>query len=188
MISSGPSKHLPPNTAPQLLALIATLMLGAAPSDVFVDAGACPGEGCVYGERWTARDSLELRAEARDSAEVVATLAPGDPVKTVTGEVHTRPGRFVVTRARDGFAPGDVLLLYTYIGEGWYRARHGGELVRVDLGFGPRGRRCRTRDAEGCWGVLERPPESRWWVKLRTTAGVEGWTLDSLALEKPSAH
>lgn len=171
------------------LVLLAAVLLTAAESDeVFVDAGACPGEACVYGEQWTAREPVELRASPAEAAAVVATLSAQERVETVTGEVHTRPGRFVVKKARDGFEPGAVLLLYTYLGERWYRARHEGALVRADLGFGPYGRRCREPDDDRCWGVLERRAQSRWWVRVRRSSGLEGWVLDSRSLEKLGAH
>lgn len=168
--------------------LVMVLIAASGAGEIFVDPGACPGEGCVYGETWTVREPIELRAAPEEVAPVVSTLSPPAQVETRTGEVHTRPGLFVVTKPRGTFVTGDELLLYTYLGEGWYRVRHAGELQKADLGFGPRGKRCRAEDDRGCWGVLKRPVESRWWVQLRTSSGLEGWVVDSRSLEKPGAH
>jgi hypothetical protein len=128
---------------------------------------------------------MELYASPSESSDVVATLAPEERISTITGEVHTRPGRFVVTSPRDAFKPGDVILLYTYLGEGWYQARHNGVSVKADLGFGPWGRRCRSEDDQRCWGVLEQNVEFWWWVKVRKLSGTEGWVLDSKSFVKP---
>jgi len=156
--------------------------------EIFVDRGACPGEGCVYGEQWVVREPIELHSSPSESSEVVDMLGPRDHVETLTGEVHTRPGRFVVKQARGAFQPGDVLLLYTYLGEGWYRMRHEGALGRADLGFSPWDKRCQSREDRRCWGTLERKLQFWWWVKVRAPSGLEGWVLDSRSFEKPGAH
>jgi hypothetical protein len=166
------------------------LALVAAAEEVFVDRGACPGEGCRYGERWVASTPVPLRARPDSAAPSVTTVQAGDSVHTLTGEVHTVPGRFVILRAHADFAPGDEILLYTYLGEGWFRIRHDGRLREADLGFSPwggsPGKRC-EKDP-GCWGILESELRFDWWVKLRTSEGVEGWTLATGSFDRGSDH
>ena len=156
----------------------------AARQPVFVDVGACPGEGCVYGERWTARAVVSLRAAPEQSAAAVGRLQPGESVETLTGEVHTAPGRFVVRRTYGEFAPGDEILVYTYLGEGVFRVRHNGILKEADLEFSPwggsGGNRC--QDEARCWGTLDRALRFTWWVKVRSASGTEGWVSESAAL------
>ena len=98
----------------------------AIAQDLFIDKGACPGEGCVYGEQWVARTPVRLRSAPSLTASFSGTVLAAESVQTVTGEVHTSPGRFVVHRPHGGFAPGDEVFLYTYLGEGWFRLRHEG--------------------------------------------------------------
>jgi hypothetical protein len=64
---------------------------------VFVDSGACPGEGCGYGV-WRATRAVALRAAPSDTAPEIGTIDAGELACAVTGEVHTVPGRFVVAR------------------------------------------------------------------------------------------
>ena len=184
-------------TQVQRIAFLALLLLIAGAStadDVFIDKGACPGEGCSYGESWVARGLVELRYGPDLSASVTGTVRPGEAVRTLTGEVHTIPGLYVVKRVvkRPGgdFAPGDEVLVYTYLGEGWFRIRHNGELKRADLGFSPwggsSGDRC-ERDPN-CLGFLERKLQFSWWIKVRTSEGVEGWVLDANAFDQPVDH
>ena len=145
--------------------------------EVFVDEGACPGEGCQYGEIWTAREAVVLRERASPEAAVVATVEPGERVRTITGEVHTEAGRFEVQREHGDFRPGDEVLVFTYLGEGWFRLQHEGEIKEADLGFSPwggsAGRRCNS--SERCWGSLHEELRFDWWVLVRADSGSEGW-------------
>ena len=177
----------------QRVAFLALLVLtaGARPADdVFIDKGACPGEGCIYGERWIARQVVELHSAPESSARPAGAVRPGEAVQTITGEVHTIPGLFVVKRSGDEFTPGDTVLVYTYLGEGWFRIRHNGELKKVDLGFSPwggsSGDRC-ERDPH-CSGFLERKLQFSWWIKVRTSEGVEGWVLDANSFDRSVDH
>ena len=173
--------------------LVAALPFLAVPvlaQDVFVDEGACPGEGCVYDEQWVARSLVQLYEAPVESALVSGIVREGEAVQTTTGEVHTEPGRFIVHRPHDEFSPEDEVFLYTYLGEGWFRLRHNGELKVADLGFSPwggtSGKRCELESR--CWGSLEQELHFEWWVKVRTEGGLEGWTLNVADFDKPTYH
>ena len=155
---------------------------------VFIDKGGCPGEGCMYGERWIARSDVDLLKAPDPTAVVISTVRSGETVRTVTGEVHTIPGRFVVHSRHDEFAPGDEVLVYTYLGEGVFRIRHNGQLKEADLNFGPgggsNGKRCEVQAR--CWGTLHEELQFTWWVLVRTAAGTEGWIRDRTAFVRPA--
>ncbi len=176
----------------RLVFLICGMFLGGElpAQDVFVDKGACPGEGCVYGERWVARARVRLLSAPDLSATVVGILDTGMAVQTVTGEVHTIPARFTVRQPHGEFAPGDIVHVYTYLGEGWFRVRHDGETKEADLGFSPwggsSGKRCELEDR--CWGTLQEELRLDWWIKVRTPDGTEGWTLDAMSFAEPKQH
>jgi hypothetical protein len=160
--------------------------------DLFIDQGACPGEGCVYDEPWVAEAPIELHAAADLASAVVAKLDAGDSVWTLTGEVHTLvPGIFQVVHAFDDFAPGDEVQLYTYRGEGWFHVRHNGVLKDADLSIGPtepdfRATLQRCTETPYCHGALERAPEYEWWIKVRTASGIEGWVAGPQSFDTPS--
>ena len=175
---------------------LSTLMIGALVTgqavgqDVFIDKGACLGEGCVYGERWVAQEAIGLLITPDSASPIAATVARGATVQTLTGEVHTVPGRFVVYRSHRDFSPGDSVVLYTYLGEGRFRIQHNGELKVADLDTNPR-RRAPERLCEldsNCWGSVQQEPQSDWWIKVETDDGVEGWILDTIDFEKPGYH
>lgn len=168
-------------------------------SDMFVDRGACPFECCTYGA-WEATGVATLRAEPDSSSPVVATVARGDRVTAVTGEVHVFPGRFVLDRAArgyrigasappepaDSFARGDTLGVYTYRGEGaWKVRRAGSDAALVDLMLAYPGTGC-ERDGR-CDGSFLRMPRSTWWIRIRASSGATGWTADAQAFKGKDA-
>ncbi len=60
-----------------MLLIVANLLAAADGGEIFVDKGACPGEGCAYGESWITRSNVTLRAEPSRSATIVAKLDAG---------------------------------------------------------------------------------------------------------------
>ena len=155
----------------------------AAPSAATGDAtvvepGVCPFECCTYG-RWQARARVELRERPDSAAPAVATVAEGAVVQAVTGEVHVRPGVYVVARAFESFAAGDTLEVRSPLGEGFFRARRRGSAdTLVSAGLGAPQPEC-PRDDPFCAGRFAREPAHTWWVRVRLPGGAEGWTAEA---------
>lgn len=102
-----------------------------------------------------------------------------ESVEGVTGEVHSTPVRFIVTRAHGPYKPGDILWVYSYEGEGYFQILMDGELVSEELPFSPYGGSSGTRcqeDEQSCWGILEQEMSNPWWVKMKSENGLEGWS------------
>ncbi len=158
---------------------------------LYIDKGACPGEGCRYGERWVATREVTLLEAPNAMGKSVAVVRSDEAVTTVTGEVHSIPIRFVVNRTHGEFAPGDEVLVYTYLGEGRFRLSHNGALKVADLDIGPRATSDSTQCATSptrCWGTLAKELKSDWWVRVRTQGGLEGWVPGSAGFKTPSEH
>jgi hypothetical protein len=160
------------------VALLPAVVAGAdSPPARYIDAGACPFECCTY-RAWKTEVDTVAYARPDTSAKVVAVLKAGATVDAITGEVHTSPVRFIVRKPHGHLEPGDVLWVYTYLGEGHFKVWRAGRLEEEDLGFSPHGGSAgdRCENSEQCWGELETSLTFDWWVKVRTTDGVEGWS------------
>jgi len=157
------------------------------PNVPYVDAGACPFEGCTYGE-WTSTDTVRVRRERDRRSPVLFELAPGEKVMAVTGAVIVlRAGRVTFTAgarlsSQDGvlkISAGETLYLLAYIGEGFTNAWFHGRIYRgVDGAASFFDARCADEPGR-CSGHVVEPPLTEWWVQLRTGDGRMGWTNES---------
>lgn len=150
------------------------------PPVVYTDRKICPGEGCSYtGKAKAAAFTKVYRSPGVNSARVF-TLPLGTMITGIDSQVHTRAGRFRVKRNHGKYRSGDVLSVYTYLGEGYFKIWHQGKMIEEDLGFsvwgGSSGERC-EKDPKGCWGILEKRTNMKWWLKIRTNAGRTGWII-----------
>lgn len=140
---------------------------------IYIAQGACPGEGCTFG-RWRATKPIDVYDAVGPAPRVLATIAAGERVEALTGEVHLRPLRGVVRRPYgETLKPGDVVYLLDYLGEGenniWRRGEiltwtdEGGDPASSDIAW----------DAHGDdWtGAV-------WWVQVKRANETVGWLRD----------
>lgn len=165
-----------------MLALVLALLLApaAGPPPVFVDKGACPSECCGYGD-WTATKAVHVVEKPTPTAPVVGTIPAGTTITAVTGHVVTRAGRFRVHRSWAPYKPGDVIFVYTYLGEGHFKVWFKGAFGEEDLGFSPYGGTsgARCEEPPHCWGTLESAHQSTWWVQVLLPDGRRAWTRET---------
>lgn len=157
----------------------------AAPPMPFVDHGACPFEGCVYGD-WTALRSVVavddpsgtwMSDQPASTLKHLFSLRPGELVTATTGLVAvTAPGRAIAKAGRQfrlenpvfpklsggliDVAAGDTVYLLSYQGEGVHTAWVKGQL---------------TSFREGDDGSIVERAKSVWWIRLRNSRGQVGW-------------
>jgi hypothetical protein len=139
------------------------------PPEYYVDRGACPGECCTYGT-WRAEQSADLYEAPSAEARTVGRVEVGSYVDARTGDVHTKAGKFVVRRDVPPYRAGDVIRVYTDLGEGHYKVWRAGEMVDQEISVMP------DHQNPDDWGYYEKAPEWHWWVKVKTKDGLEGWT------------
>lgn len=174
--------------------LLAALAIGASsptagqspdgPAMPIVDAGACPFEGCRYGQ-WTTNDAVTIRRSRSARSSVVLRLTKGEQVTALTGAVVIlRPGRVEFTEPTDlastdgniAAKPGDTLYLLSYIGEGFTNAWFKGRAYReVDGAMAFFNALCDTQPAR-CTGRVVEPTQSEWWIQVRSRSNRVGWT------------
>jgi hypothetical protein len=145
----------------------------------FIDKGACPFECCMY-RRWnTLKDTVAYVSPDKRSKRV-GVFKKGSSVRGITGEVRTlTPGKFVITKTHEKYRPGDVLWVYTPIGEGFYKVWFRGRMIEQSMEYmsGPYETTSPScAETKECWGELKTPLKTVWWVKVRSSAGRIGWT------------
>jgi hypothetical protein len=147
------------------------------PPRFFVDKGACPFECCQYG-RWKTEKTTRLYQRPDIRSKQVASVRAGSRVTALTGEVHTVPSRFLVKKAHERYKPGEVIWVYTYQGEGFFKVWYKGRMYTEELVFSPYGGSTGTRceEEKTCWGELDKELNSIWWIKVRSADGRVGWT------------
>jgi len=134
----------------------------ATPPSIHIDKGACPFECCTYRE-WTARTDATL-VESPNSKKVVGHIKKGQKILALTGEVHSRPLRVVVRNGYPeiGVKPGEAIYILHYMGEGYWKIWHGGKEDEI-------------QDYPGGGSAK---PKTTWWIKLKSSSGVVGWTVE----------
>lgn len=141
------------------------------PPETLVDKGACPFECCTY-RTWYVEKATELREKPEINSKVLSSVKPGDRVEAITGEVHVTAGKFLVKRQFSRFKPGDLILVYTYLGEGRFKVWFNGQYYEEDLDFSPYS----PIGKESRLGEFQNEPVSIWWVKIKTQDGQIGWS------------
>ncbi len=145
------------------------------PPDKYIAKGACPFECCRYGN-WTVLQDTDLVAEP-GSERVVGRAKKGTRVVGLTGEVHLRPEPVIVLM--DGELPKDsIAFVLDYGGEGYGNVFTRGKVVSA---FVAGVAEFCFRVSEQCWGETLDPASKRkepvWWVKVKLSNGVTGWTV-----------
>lgn len=83
---------------------------------------------------------------------------------------HIQPGTQYKTN--------DIIWVFTYIGEGFFKVSYKGKMYEEDLKFSPyggtAGRRC--EQSPRCFGELQEELKFVWWVKILAPDGKIGWT------------
>ena len=140
------------------------------PPNVYIDKGACPFECCTYRE-WITRSDVTL-LDRPNGKSVVGRVKKGQKVLALTGEVHSIPLRTIVHHdfPDAGVNAGDTIYILHYVGEGYWKAWHNGKLFDLDD-----------------FPDKSSKPKSTWWVKVKTSAGVIGWTVEHSNFENQDA-
>ena len=183
------AQHATPFVAAVLLSgttLVGTYHQPRQPSPPmpYEDVGACPFEGCAYGE-WTATGTVAVRRKRALTSPIVFRVRKGEKVTAITGVVvTTKAGRVQFREPVDlststdsvHVDPSETLYLLTYRGEGWTKAWFKGRMYdELDGSMAFLNGVCEITPAE-CVGTIVEHPQQVWWVQVRTAGGRSGWT------------
>jgi hypothetical protein len=147
-----------------------------APALPLIDYGACPFEGCTFG-KWTVTKSSTLYDSWKPGRKPIGRLTKGEKVMGLTGvDITNKPDHIRVFQAIPelGLKPGDTVLRYMYLGEGYANIWANGKYMKeTDCTFVTEksGGGC-LRD---CPAVVPIEGDKEWWVKVRQSNGRVGW-------------
>jgi hypothetical protein len=171
---------------PTATALVLGLWIPAfAAPKMYIDKGACPFECCTYRQWSVLADTVLFNRPG--GTRPIAKISKGQWVTAITGEVHLVPALMKVVFEHGRFHVGDQAYLLTNEGEGVMKVLLNGVISEEDVWFVGDSKWQDWDDAGGkrltcahprkeCWGRIERPPDSDWWILIKTPAGKLGWT------------
>jgi len=139
--------------------------------ETFIDKGACPFECCTY-RMWYTDKETGLYEKPEIGSKIVATAESGAKVEALTGEVHVTAGIFSVENAFARYRPGDLIWVYTYMGEGRFKVWFEDRFYEEEFDFSPFG----SSAYKSRFGTFKKEPVSVWWILIQTQSGEVGWS------------
>ena len=147
----------------------------------YYDRGACPFEGCSYGELQVCA-TTSLQKENVKSAPIVFKVKKGEMVEAITGVViTTQPGVVKVLKSITldeenpvALKPGDVFYTLHYQGEGYDLFWHKGMLHSDQMEY--------HNDLPGAIKdtfQVVREYKYDWWIQIKNSVGKIGWTKET---------
>lgn len=177
-VEPKPASDVPKTDTPAAEAPAAPLPPGL-PAEV-VHEGACPFECCNYNDHWVPSADVPLRAAI--DGDPIGTVPAKSTIQGITGTVKVKPGVARVTRAytlqaEDGSRiqtqPGKLVYTLDNLGEGFANVWYEGKTYQGEAWFLVEP--CTDRTSDGCWAETVTAPKQRWWAKVKTATGQEGW-------------
>ncbi len=144
------------------------------PSEHYVAKHACPFECCRFGD-WTVLATTNLVANP-GSERFVGTALKGSRVTALTGEVHLTPEPVGVL-INGPFPKSSIVFVLDNLGEGYANVYTNGRIVQAEANYA---KYC-FQPSEVCWGetILPSVPKAIWWIKIRLSNGIVGWSSQS---------
>jgi hypothetical protein len=147
------------------------------PPLLVIDYKACPFEGCKFG-KWLVTRNTDIFTTWKEGRTRVAAIPKGIVVTGLDGvHITYEPDRIQVTAAIPDLhlRPGDVILRYMYVGEGFANIWADGQFRKeYDCSF------ITETDGSGCGRNCSAKVISNgrkvWWVQVKTPRGQTGWT------------
>jgi hypothetical protein len=152
--------------------------LDAPPTEggLYVDTGACPGEGCYFG-RFQMINGAELYDWPGKSPAVVGQVNAGEWVDTIQTEDRFAPVKGVMVADLDPFLKGETVWRLGYEGEGCFSV----------WGSGKQGGWCDLNGIEPSailWDEVEPVTDGSegFWVQVTRESGPGGWLREPMDL------
>lgn len=154
----------------------------------YVKKGACPFEGCTYGN-WDVLKDTYVYEKADQNSRKIGSLQHGEKVRALTGDVYVIPGRAnIIDRlpnSANNLDPKKEIFILDYVGEGYSRIFQDGVYAVVKIARTKN--RCKEKpNWRYCWVEVIKEPVTYWWVFVESLGGkIRGWVLMEGGVLKP---
>lgn len=172
-----------------LLLLLLFLSFQAFAKDLaepYISEGACPFEGCSYGE-WNVQKQTNIYLKPNKNSKIIGTLNPGESVTALTGNLYVYAGIAKITgnpyKESKDLNIDEMVYILDYVGEGRTRIYQNGKFYITKIAT--TNDQCKDKnDWRRCWVEVVKEPESFWWVKVQYKKSI-GWVLIEKGNIKP---
>jgi hypothetical protein len=150
----------------------------------YSEIGACPFEGCMYGE-WTSNEKISVYKKPKSKSSIVGEIPPKSKFNTINGKIEIVPGIAYKVKALPtiGYLEIDTIDFYYkepiyvlhYVGEGFSKVYHKQEFKFLEFPASPDIYKKHKSNFD--WLRIEKYPTNfKWWVKIEYEDLI-GWIL-----------
>jgi hypothetical protein len=154
--------------------------------DFYSEDGACPFEGCTYGE-WSTNDSVKVFKEPKLNSDIIGDIPADTKFKALNGKIEVVPGlAFKVKEIPSiGYTESETskieynqpIYVLHYVGEGFYKVNQNNEFGYLQL---PSDEKIFNKYKSNYdWIKIEKyQTEFKWWAEIEYL-DLKGWILVS---------
>ena len=152
--------------------------------DFYNEVGACPFEGCAYGE-WSTNDKIKIFREPKLESDIVGEIPAEKKFNAINGKIEIVPGiAFKIKEVPTiGYTESEIskieydkpIFILHYTGEGFYKINQNNEFSFLQL---PSDEKVNEEFKSNYdWIRIEKyPSEFKWWAEIEYL-DFKGWIL-----------
>ncbi len=152
--------------------------------DFYSEVGACPFEGCTYGE-WSTKDKIKIFKEPKLESDIVGNIPAEKRFNALNGKIEIVPGiAYKKTELPSiGYTESETskieykqpIYILHYVGEGFYKVTQNKEFGYLQL---PSDEKIfKEYESNYDWIKIEKyPTEFKWWAEIEYL-DLKGWIL-----------
>jgi hypothetical protein len=153
-------------------------------TDFYSEVGACPFEGCTYGE-WSSKYKIKIFKEPKWESDIVGNIPAEKQFNAINGKIEVIPGiAYKKTELPSiGYTESEIskieynqpIYILHYVGEGFYKINQNNEFGYLQLPSSEKIFNEYKSDYD--WIRIEKyPTEFKWWVEIEYL-DLKGWIL-----------
>lgn len=153
--------------------------------DFYSEIGACPFEGCAYGE-WSTNDKIKIFKEPELESGIIGNIPAEEKFNALNGKIEIVPGiAFKIKEMPSTYTESETskieynqpIYVLHHVGEGFYKVNQNNEFDYLNLPSDEK----MFNDLKSVYGwdwikVEKYPTEFKWWAEIEYL-DLKGWIL-----------